>query len=596
MKRLVLVLSIALSATAELKLPSDFHLDVFARDLGSPKTIISLEDGTVLVSRPEMNDVIALRDRDGDGRADEVRTAVASVDRAYGLAMRGRVLYVAGVKKIVAAERQPDGSFGEPVEVVGDLPDGGQHPQRAIGVGPDGKLYVAIGSSCGDCAETNPEHATILQLDADGTNRRIYARGLREPLSFAWSENGDLWGGDTGEVNRIGDGLHYGWPLCVGRNALNATSIRPEGITQEKFCKSAEGAAVELGSKLAPVGFVFHDGDAFAVVPDSIARVRFHDGKAVAVESFASGIDGRLAGAAVAKDGALLVTDARNGVIYRIAQGAPGPMISSASEAFVKPVLAKAFNIGNLRGPESVLHDEEQDVYFVSNVDGEPGTKDGKGFISRITPDGKIADLQFISGLNAPKGMAIRGTELWVADIDALRVFNRVTGAAVRTIELAPEGAVFLRDVAVGPDESVYVTDTGVQIKGAREHVRVADGRVFRVSGEDDIEIAAAGEELRAPSGIAWDGTRFLIAQAYGKEVLAWRPGSGAKAVLRGPGAFDGLVVLPNGAVIVASHHDNALHVAHEGGELRPLFARNPSPAGIGFDRKRNRLLIPSVD
>jgi glucose/arabinose dehydrogenase len=581
----------ALNAAAAVEAPSGLHVEVFARDLGTPRTLLALEDGTILVSRPELNDVVALRDRNGDGRADEMRTAVASVERAHGLAMRGRVLYVAGVKKIVAAERLPDGSFGEPRDVVTDLPDGGEHPHRAIGAGPDGKLYVAIGSSCSACTESNPEHATVLQIDADGT-RRIYARGLRNVGGFDWHPTtGELWGGDDGELNRIGDGLHYGWPHC----AKDAGST-PVGISKEKFCKSSETAALQLGGTPAALVFERKTENAYVVVGNGVMRVRFENGKAAAIEKYVGGLEGRPASAAVTQDGTLLVSDAEHGVVYRVTSGMPQAMTSGAAEEPVRPVLAKAFGVANLHNPEAVVHDEEQDVYFVSNADGAQGTKDGKGFISRITPDGKIAELKFIDGLHAPKGMAIRGTELWVADIDAMRVFDRVTGAPLATIDLAAHGAVYLHDVAVGPDEAIYVTDTDVKIKGTREQVRQGDGRIFRILGSETIEVIASGEELRSPSGIAWDGTRFLIAQAYGKEVLAWNPGTATKAVMRGPGAFDGVVVLPNGAVIVASHHDDALHVAHGTGELRPLFARKPSPSGIGFDRKRNRLLIPSHD
>jgi hypothetical protein len=212
-----------------------------------------------------------------------------------------------------------------------------------------------------------------------------------------------------------------------------------------------------------------------------------------------------------------------------------------------------------------------------------------------VTPDGKIAELKFIEGLRAPKGMAIRGPELWIADFDRLRVFDRVTGSEMGDVDLAPYGAVSLHAVAVGPDDLVYVTDTDVKSGENGEQVRQGDGRVYRVAAGGEVEIIATGEELRSPSGIVWDGTRFLIAQAYGKEVLAWNPGTATRAVLRGPGAYDGLVVLPSGAVIVSSHHDDQLYVAPAGGDLRPLFSRKPSPGGIGFDRKRNRLLIPSA-
>ncbi len=590
----VLSLLISLPAFAQIQVPAGQRAVLFARDLEQIGQILTLEDGTVLVSRPKMNDVIALRDRDGDGRADDARTAVASVEQAHGLAMRGRVLYVAGVKKVVAAERLPDGTFAAPHEVITDLPDGGRHPYRTIGAGPDGLLYVAVGSSCTECDETNPEYASILQFDADGSNRRIYARGIQNPRGIAWDRSGELWGVDDGELNRIGDGLHYGWPVCGGKRAVIASSVTPEGISKEKFCKSTEAAALEIPSQNV-TGFALSDHAAFAATPSKVLRVRFDKATPVATDEYVSGLNDVTA-VAIAGDGALLVGQS-SGVIYRVEQGAPAPMISSTTDTpeSIKPVLTKAFAVTSLRNPVAVVYDDEQDVYFVSNVNGAPAAKDHNGFISRITPDGKIADLKFIDGLDAPKGLAIRGTELWITDIDRIVVHDRVSGARTHTFDLKPFGAVFLEDIAVGPNDVLYVTDTDVTIKGERERVRNGDGRIFRVEEDGDIEVAARGEELRSPSGIAWDGTRFLVAQAYGNEVLAWNPGMRATAVFRGPGAYDGIVVLPTGAVIVSSHYDEALHIARDG-VLQPLFARRPSPGDLGFDTKRNRLLIPSSD
>jgi hypothetical protein len=118
-----------------------------------------------------------------------------------------------------------------------------------------------------------------------------------------------------------------------------------------------------------------------------------------------------IAGATVTSDGALLVTDARHGIVYRVTYGETlPPAMTSASVEPARAVLAKAFELASLDAPQAVLHDQEQDVYFVSN----------KGFISRVTPEGKIAELKFIDGLHAPRGMAIRGTELWIADVDRI--------------------------------------------------------------------------------------------------------------------------------------------------------------------------------
>ncbi|HEX7151858.1 MAG TPA: PQQ-dependent sugar dehydrogenase [Thermoanaerobaculia bacterium] len=602
MRTLATFLALALAATAgadqKPRLADGFTVDVFARDLEHARMLLALPDGTVLVSRPKMNDVLALRDTDGDGRADRFQTAVASVEQAHGLAMRGRTLYVAGVTKIVAAVRQNDGSFGTPRVLVDDLPDGGAHPNRTIGVGPDGKLYVSIGSSCNECDETNPEHATMLQMNADGSNRRIYARGLRNVVGFDWHpQTKELWGADDGELNRVGDGLDYGWPLCTGKQQIVAARGEPEGTTKAKVCGASAPSLLELPPKASPTGFVFYRGeafpepfrnDAFSVWREEskIVRIRYNDGAAASVEDFVSGIDGRLAGLAVTEDGTLLFSDDAKGVIYRVAYGAgntlPPSMTSSASD--VKPVLARMFKVDGLRAPESVIHDEEQDVYFVSN---------GAGFISKISPEGKIAALRFIDGLNAPRGMAIRGRQLWVADGTQMRAFDRTTGDAIHTLPVA--GAVLLADVALGSDGAIYVTDMAVRLNERKERVRTGTDRIYRLNDDGEFEVALTGEDLNAPNGIAWDGTRFVIAQNYGRELLAWRPGTHPRAIVRGPGAYEGVVVLPNGSVLVSSGHDDAIHVVR-GDRLEPLFARRPTPADIGFDAKRNHLLIPSTN
>lgn len=470
-------------------------MQVFASGLENTGTFIVLEDGTVLVSRPELNDVIALRDTDGDGRADRVATAVSSIEHAHGLAMRGRTLFIAGVKTIVAADRRADGTFRTPRAIVTDLPDGGLHPDRFIGAGPDGKLYIAIGSACNDCAESNPEYGTILQMNADGSERRIFARGLRNVTAFGWNANGEMWGVDEGTTVRIGDGV-------VDRKT--------------------------------------------SIVPPEPAFV------------------------------------AENGSVYRLLKG-DAPMTSSATDQPPMPVLHRDFRLAGLQRPDSAVHDEEQDVYFVSN---------SAGFISKIAPDGKLVALRFIDHLNAPRGLALRGRELWIADGNHLLAFDRID--AKKIAEVFAEDAVALDAIAVGGDDLLYVTDTGVRLKPNGERERASEGRVFVVDKRNAISLATEGDELGAPNGIAWDGTRFLIAQSYGREVLAWMPGSRAKAIVRGPGDYRGIAVLPNGAVLVSSEHDEAIHVLRNG-ELQPLFTRRPTPGGIAFDRKRNRLLVPST-
>jgi hypothetical protein len=505
------------------------HSDVFARDLEQPRDMLVLEDGTLLVSRPMLNDVIALRDRNGDGRADEIRTALSSIEGASGLTMRGDTLYVAGTNAVYAAERQPDGSFGEAREMVSDVRG------TAIGTAPDGSLYVA-------------NDASLLQFDAEGSGRRVFSRGRL--AAFAWDPTTRvLWGADAdGTLLRLGDGIREPAKLSVS----------------------------------APIAFAFAEGEAFSASRDAIARIRFTDGKPAQVENVVTGIH---ASGLAAHGDAVFYSDDQSGTIYRLSS-TPPPMTSSApSDDAVKAILSKTFHVDGLRAATAVLHDEEQDVYFVANA----------GSVSRVTPAGKIDEPKFIDGLHGPKAMAILGTQLWIAEGSMLRAFDRVSGAPVKTIDLAPRGAVALSGIAAGADDALYVTDSDVRVKSTNERERAGNGRIFRITGEV-IELAFADEELHSPAAIAWDGLRFLVAQGYGREVVAWSPGGGTTAVLRGPGSYDGIVVLPNGTVIVSSEYDGAIHVGSGTGELRPFFTPKTSPAAIGFDRKRNRLLVPSRD
>src|SRR3989449_11480919 len=130
------------------------------------------------------------------------------------------------------------------------------------------------------------------------------------------------------------------------------------------------------------------------------------------------------------------------------------------------PAATKVAVVEGFLTPESVLHDPVQDIYFVSNINGGPTTKDNNGFISRVRPDGAVENLKFIEGghngvmLNAPKGLAIRGDTLWVADIDAIRAFDAKTGAARDSVSLASLGAVVLNDIAIAQTGAVYITAT----------------------------------------------------------------------------------------------------------------------------------------
>ncbi len=251
--------------------------------------------------------------------------------------------------------------------------------------------------------------------------------------------------------------------------------------------------------------------------------------------------------------------------------------------------------------PESARFDPQQDVYFVSNIDGNPSAKDGKAFIAKIDGGNIRSFARFVEGgvngatLNAPKGMAIVGDTLWVADIDAVRGFHRVTGATVATIEMAGAGAVFLNDIAVEPSTgALYVTDTGVRFAADGSMSPAGPGRIFKVAGRT-VTVAASGDAFGRPNGIAWDAKNagFVVAPFDSKTVFTWREGDRTPARLAdGPGMYDGIEELEDGRLFVTSWADSSVYMFNAG-ELQKVVGGVDGPADIGVDTKRNRLIVP---
>ncbi|WP_420127083.1 SMP-30/gluconolactonase/LRE family protein [Longimicrobium sp.] len=205
------------------------------------------------------------------------------------------------------------------------------------------------------------------------------------------------------------------------------------------------------------------------------------------------------------------------------------------AEARDTPAAARKLHvIQGLGFPESVRYDSAQDVYFISNMAGPGSLKDGNGFIVRISaadlgrPEVLIEGGRNGVALDAPKGMAIAGDTLWVADIDVLRGFHRHTGAPLASIDLRPHGAVLLNDVAVGPDGSLHVTDTGIAMTDKGVMYRGGD-KVFVIGPGRRVSLLAEGKDLGRPNGITWDpaGRRWIIVSfdPFRSEVYAVQPG-----------------------------------------------------------------------
>jgi hypothetical protein len=263
-----------------------------------------------------------------------------------------------------------------------------------------------------------------------------------------------------------------------------------------------------------------------------------------------------------------------------------------SSAAAVGPTRVEGF-----QGPESAKYDAELDVWYVSNINGSPVDRDGNGYISRLKGDGTVDSLKFIvSGVNgvkldAPKGLALQGDTLWVADIVNLRGFNRKTGAVVASI--AVKGAKFLNDVVVGQD-GLYLTDTGVE-GSASGITHVGPDRVYRIDGKRAVSVAIQNDSLGGPNGIAWDasGRRFVVVPFIGKTVVAWTPGSKTVTPLGVTKSMvDGVELLDGGRILFTSWADSSLDVLDQG-TVTAVSTDLPSPADIGIDTKRNRVAIP---
>lgn len=344
-----------------IKLPPGFRISVFATDMQNARMLaVDPETGNVYLTRRTEGDVVLLQDADNDGKADRKQT-VAARPQMHGIAIHKKRMYLATVNDVYVADINADGTLGNLQRIIDDLPDGGQHPNRTIAVGPDEHLYISVGSTCNACNETNPESATILRATLDGKSRTIFASGLRNTIGFGWQpRTGAMYGADHGidwlgddeqkeEFNLIEQGKQYGWPYIYADGKKNPQDEPPGGVTLDEWKKLSKEPLLLYNAHAAPMQMVFYTGKQFPIethgnafiamrgswnreTPSGyeIARIRTDDtGKPVAWEPFITGwrVDqgdgkwgqlGRLAGIAMAKDGSLLVSDDANGVIYRI--------------------------------------------------------------------------------------------------------------------------------------------------------------------------------------------------------------------------------------------------------------------------------------
>lgn len=357
-----------------LRLARGFSINIFAKDLESPRSVRIDPRGVLTVSEPPAGRISSLPDVNGDGVADTRTTLAGNLNKPHDFLFYprdGYDLFVAETDALSSLRLNEDLSVASERRVMTKLPTGGRHLTRSLEFAREGKgeerLLVSIGSSCDVCREDDARRGTIQSVRLDGTDLRPYATGLRNSVFMEVAPNGEIWATEMGrdflgddlppdEVNIIEEGKNYGWPICYGKNVHDTQFDKNTYIRNPCMSPFETPSTIDLPAHSAPLGLAFVPNDAGwpaeyegnllvayhgswnRTKPTGYAIRRFvfdENGSVTSSEDFVSGwlteqgVLGRPADLTFGKNGALYVSDDRTGLIYRITPPASSPSPSS---------------------------------------------------------------------------------------------------------------------------------------------------------------------------------------------------------------------------------------------------------------------------
>ncbi len=337
---------------SKIKLPEGFKIELFATDVKNARSITRSPDGTIFVGTRGEGSVYALRDEDGDYKAEKRWVIATDLSMPNGVAVKDGDLYVAEHNRILRYDdiETQLANPPKPVVVNEDYPSEKHHGWKFIDFGPDGKLYVPVGAPCNIC-ESEDIFNTITRINPDGSDIEIVHRGIRNTVGFTWHpETKELWFTDNGrdwmgndepncELNHAPkDGMHFGYPYC------HQGDIADPEFGEKHACSEFTPPVVKMGPHVAPLGLIFNTGTQFPEnyknqlliaehgswnrsnpIGYQVSLVGFGaDGQTKGKSVFASGWleDGEAWGRPVdleqLPDGSVLVSDDFADVIYRI--------------------------------------------------------------------------------------------------------------------------------------------------------------------------------------------------------------------------------------------------------------------------------------